>query len=748
MSLRFFIFISIILLSYKSHSQIDFYRIDSIREIRIYFYSNDWDKELDSLYIIGSKDRILADLKIDGVYLDSVGVRYKGFSSVAVNRVKNPFNIDLNYIKNSQHYNGIKKIKLSNNIYDPSFIREVLSYSICSNYLPSPKANFVNLFINDSLWGLYTNVEDVGNDFLNNHFGDPNNPFFKCDPKNINTSPVGENSNLSNTHGIDSLNYMSYYDIKSNYGWRALYALIDTLNNFSDSINNILNVDRTLWMHAINYTLINFDSYVGYSQNYYLYRSASGQFNPIIWDLNMSFGGFRLTDASSLFFNGFSISDAQNMDPLIHHKNFSISPRPLMRNLFNNSTYRKMYLAHIRTIVKENILNQDYISKAQSLYSLIDSSVINDTNKFYSNLDFHNNLTSQVQLTSGSCPGIQQLMDQRAIYLSSYNGFSGEPTISNVSIFPLNYNLGDDIWINAEVLNSNKVFLMFREGKNFKFKTKEMFDDGNNNDGLANDGIYGVKIFNCGNSIDYYIYAENDSAGVFLPARAAYEFFSVRKQVDINNIVINEIMSKNTSTASDNSGEFEDWIEIYNKSTFPINTNDLFITDNKSKLHKWRLPDITIKPNKYMIIWADDDVNQGDRHANFLLSSNGDEIYLSNIDSLVIDSVSYPSQISDESFARSPNGSGPFIVKPPTFNRNNDQPMSILKLNKDIFSYPNPFNKSLFLAKKYKVEVKDILGKLIYISSGTNKINTENWQKGMYFLYIYEENQTSKILKN
>ena len=51
---------------------------------------------------------------------DSVGVRYKGFSSVSVNRVKNPFNIKLDYIIEGQDHQGIDKIKLSNVISDPS----------------------------------------------------------------------------------------------------------------------------------------------------------------------------------------------------------------------------------------------------------------------------------------------------------------------------------------------------------------------------------------------------------------------------------------------------------------------------------------------------------------------------------------------------------------------------------------------------------------------------------------------------
>ena len=91
--------------------------------------------------------------------------------------------------------------------------------------------------------------------------------------------------------------------------------------------------------------MLNVDSYIGYAQNYYLYKDDNGRFNPILWDFNMSFGGFRLTDASQLFFNGFDIIQAQEMDPLVHHNFISVSPRPLMSNLFSSERKRKMYLA-------------------------------------------------------------------------------------------------------------------------------------------------------------------------------------------------------------------------------------------------------------------------------------------------------------------------------------------------------------------------------------------------------------------
>ena len=746
--LRIFLLLSFLfLLQINLFSQSSFYAVDSIREIRIYFYDLDWDNQLDNAYIQANNDRILADIVIDGSSYDSVGVRYKGFSSVSVNRIKNPFNIKLDYIIDGQDHQGIDKLKLSNVYQDPSFVREVLTYEIASKYLPSAKANYANVYINDTLWGLYTNVQAVNKDFLNDNYGNKYNPFFKCNPQNLDISPGGENSNLSQNHGVDSLDYELYYDIKSDYGWEALYNLIDTLNNYYDSIEQVLNVDRTLWMHALNYTLINFDSYIGYAQNYYIYKDAARQFNPILWDLNMSFGSFRLTDASSIYFNGFDINQAQSMDPLLHHMQISVSPRPLLRNLFLNERYRKMYLAHIRTIVQENFLNQDYYSRGQYFHSLIDLSVQNDTNKFYSYNDFITNLNSQVTLVTANCPGITQLMNARTAYLSTYTGFTGEPTISNISFSPQNFSLGDDIFITANIVDANNTFLKYRFGDNMAFKKVVMYDDGNHNDGVANDGIFGAKIVNSSNMIDYYLYADNDSSGVFSPVRAANEFYTIHSQLQAGDLVINELMSNNVTVVSDPSGKFEDWIEFYNPTNYPISTAGLFLTDTIDLLHKWELPNRLIPSQDYEIIWADEDGGQGDMHANFKLSNLGEQLILTNSDSLVIDSITYFSQVDDISFGRSPNGSGSFSMLAPTFKANNDFPISVEQIFDEAMIYPNPFTEILYLYEHERIEVRNFLGQLIYSSECVRSIPTSDWDAGVYFLYLKNKKQTLKVIK-
>ena len=744
---RYIFYLVAIFLQLSAFSQSSFYAVDSLREIRIYFYDADWDYQLDSFYVQGNNERILADLMIDGSTYDSVGVRYKGFSSVSVNRIKNPFNIKLDYVIDGQDHQGIDKLKLSNVIQDPSFIREVLTYEIAADYLPSAKANYANLYVNDTLLGLYTNVQAVNKDFLNDHFGNKYNPFFKCNPENLNIQVGGENANLSNTHGTDSSDYYPFYALKSDYGWEELYNLIDTLNNFSDSIHHLLNIDRTLWMHALNYSMINFDSYIGYGQNYYLYKDQANQWNPIIWDLNMSFGGFRLTDASQQYFNGFDITQAQNMDPLTHHIFFSVAPRPLLTKLLEKERNRKMYLAHIRTIMEENFVNQDYFVRGQSLQNLIDQDVQNDTNKFYTYSDFTTNLTSQVSLVASICPGITQLMDSRSTYLSSYLGYSGEPTISNIAYTPQNFILGDDIWITAGVVDATFAKVAYRFGKNERFKSTELFDDGNHNDGISGDGIYGCKISNCSNSLDYYLYADNDSSGVFSPARAAYDYYTIQTTIQQGDLVINEVMSNNISTVTDNSGKYEDWIELYNTTSSPISTNGLFITDTLAYFHKWNLPNHIIPPNSYFIIWADEDGNQGEEHSNFQLSNLGESLILSNSDSSVVDSITYLPQSDDIAFGRSPNGIGSFTMLIPTFKANNDFPNSIIELSEEIIIYPNPFTDVLYLEEKEKIEVRDLLGRIIYYSTSANRIQTSDWDAGIYFISLKDKKQTLKVIK-
>lgn len=748
---RLIILLGAILISSSAiWSQEDFYAIDHIPEVRIYFTQDNWDELLDSLYIIGSEARLGGDVSIDGVVYPKIGVRYKGYSSYSSNRDKNPFNIDLDYALPDQNHQGYKKIKLSNVIQDPSFVREALSYEISRQYMPASKANFANVYVNDTLIGLYTNVEAVNSDFLENHFGESENTFLKCNPETVNLN--GENSNLSNSPGTDLSSYYSLYDMKSTgeMDWQNLYELIDVLNNDPANIEEILNVDRTLWMHALNYVLINFDSYIGYAQNYYLYQTDDGKFQPILWDMNMSFASYRLTDASD-HWDGFSIGEAKTIDPLQHLNSFSVQPRPLIRNILENDRYKKMYLAHIKTIVEEQITSNDCYSKGQYFQSIIDQSVQNDTNKFYTYTQFQENIDSTVT-DLVDYPGIKDLMDGRANYLLSYPGMDDSPTISSVYEVSPSGKAHSDLWITATVqspLNAT-VYIAYRESKGEQFQFVEMSDDGLNGDGSANDNVYGFCFSDPSFRMQYYIYVENDSIGAFYPARAAYEFITVGIAPTTEDVVVNEIMMENL-ILTDNNDEYEPWIELHNASLADIPTIFLKLVSQSSG-EEWGLLGDEIQAGGYRLLWLDGESDQGENHCGFK-PSYGDTLSLQYIDGTEIESFVLDSYDGVTSYGRWPNGNGSFrelIPTPEYENGYEDTPI----LDDELFVYPNPASDVLSIRlnqEAAEVQIYTMDGRMVKsmkISSKSSRIFLDEIASGVYMLVAKGENfnQSERII--
>jgi hypothetical protein len=151
--------------------------------------------------------------------------------------------------------------------------------------------------------------------------------------------------------------------------------------------------------------------------------------------------------------------------------------------------------------------------------------------------------------------------------------------------------------------------------------------------------------------------------------------FSCKKTYETTSaeVVINEVMPVNSGTVADNYGEFDDWIELFNKSTATVDLSGYYLSDNHNKPSKWQIPQGTIIVGKaYLIIWADGDSTQFGLHTNFKLSSSGEEAVLAKPDLTIVDKISFPTPIMEVSFSRVPNGTGAFKWQNPTYNKSND----------------------------------------------------------------------------
>ncbi|MBK9390136.1 MAG: lamin tail domain-containing protein [Bacteroidetes bacterium] len=151
-------------------------------------------------------------------------------------------------------------------------------------------------------------------------------------------------------------------------------------------------------------------------------------------------------------------------------------------------------------------------------------------------------------------------------------------------------------------------------------------------------------------------------------------FFACEKKTENTGSVvfINELMPVNTTVVADQNGEYNDWIELYNISDNEQDISGWFLSDNDKHISKWQFPaSTTIKGRGYLIIWADDDSAQTGLHANFKLSSLGEELILSDPEGITVDKALYPGQSLELSYSRNPDGTGAFVWQIPTYLKSN-----------------------------------------------------------------------------
>lgn len=509
--------------SVHAMAQTTFYNVQSVQKIEIFFHQTNWDYMLDTAKL-GVEGYLKADsVRINGTKFPDVGVKYKGNSSYDSSFAKNPYTIKLDkYV--SQNYQGIKSIKLANCYDDPSMIREVMSYHMLSNYMHCPRSNFTQVYVNNVYKGVYSNDEDVTKPFVLSHFYSSGNTFIKCSP--LLASPA----NKANLKYVDTYttSYTSNYEMESSAasGWTDLIALCDSVTNKPSNIASVIDIDRAIWMLAFNNALVNLDSYSGvFAQNYFLYKDNTGHYNPIMWDMNMSLGGFNFSGSPG---NGMGTMTLANMQQLVPDYHATHADWPLIKAIMSNAMYKRMYMAHFRTIVYEMFAEGYYETLAANLKTTVSAAVLSDPNKFFNNTDFQNGMTADVTVNGRVIPGIKNLMSARVTFLQSNADFMlTAPVISTITCSNYSPSNGSVVQMSVTATNATAVYFAYRNDSTLKFSRTAMFDDGLHNDGAANDQVYGISLTMGSDYAQYYVYAENASAGLFSPARAEHEFYDL-----------------------------------------------------------------------------------------------------------------------------------------------------------------------------------------------------------------------------
>jgi len=236
----------------------------------------------------------------------------------------------------------------------------------------------------------------------------------------------------------------------------------------------------------------------------------------------------------------------------------------------------------------------------------------------------------------------------------------------------------------------------------------------------------------------------------------------VLSNICYSQVIINEIQSSNTSTITDNYGQYEDWIEILNPTDTSVDIGGMVLKDN---VDTWQIPigdtNTIIAAKGFFLLWADDEEFQGKFHTNFKLSAaNGEFLGLFQSDSItVIDTVNFPPLSNNQSYGRCDLQDWTVFNNATPLSLNDCLNTGFNNLNnKGLIIYPlttkGAVNIDLpkYNGEKIKVFLYSTEGKLMMDKNYSNKTFTfdlSNLKRGIYIINIYigEVCYTEKIFK-
>jgi PKD repeat protein len=715
-----------------------------LHEVKIYFENpNFWQlliQDYDDAYANDTDIpyRKALQVYIDGVLLDTVGVRHKGFSSnFAANYYKKSLKLDFDEFKEGQTFDGLKKINLNNGVGDPGYQRDFLCYDmIRTTGAPAPRVSHAKLYINDEYWGLYVLVEQVDKTFLANHFDDNDGNLFK-------------NMGWSNLEwlGTNPDNYKDIFELKTNEAeddWSGFINLCNIINNSSNAnfptqIQQVFNVPDYLKILAIDIMTDNWDSYIDHGRNFYLYEEPNGgKFNWIPWDYNLAMGGDFSTAGNPQVFDpiceGYTEFDyAFGADQEVAFTDLSTEdPDSWFWDFGDGNSSLEQ--------------NPVYLYPVEDIYTvcLTTTKAYPDTicmKKACHQIDLTIDLSGCFTLINGTCPHAPNdpaLAEVMAIFPSccdtEWDGFceeiyefisqgqSGSGGPNPPFNFPLVLenpekrlihrlmNLGEfrDLFLEycCQILENN-------------FTAERLFPLIDAQANLIRDAVYTDPNYLFSNNYFEYDVGYGGAAnGGAIPQLKMYiENRIPVLQQDLDNtnhdcspdsspigpmdVVINELVADNdsTSTINDPAGEFDDWIELYNNTNTTVDLSGFYLSDDENEPYKWAFPlGAKINAGGYLIVWADKQGAQSGLHANFKLSKDGEAVKLIHSDATIIDAVIFGEQTTNKGYARIPNGTGEFVIQNSTFNANNEN----LVDNEEIFSgnwriFPNPADEVIHI---------------------------------------------------
>ena len=125
-------------------------------------------------------------------------------------------------------------------------------------------------------------------------------------------------------------------------------------------------------------------------------------------------------------------------------------------------------------------------------------------------------------------------------------------------------------------------------------------------------------------------------------------------------LVLNELCSANRGLVMDEWGDLDDWVEVFHRGDAPVALDGWGLGQGDDAAPAWSFPaGLTLQPGERVLVWLDDESEEGPLHAPFKLSANGETLSLfapGEAGPTAADTVAVPALRADTVYGRFPDG--------------------------------------------------------------------------------------------
>ncbi len=666
--------------------------------------------------------------------LHDIGFRFRGNTSRA--KQKKSFKVSFNTYISGRRYHGLKKLNLNAEVNDPSMMRSYAAWKLYRDYgVAASRSNHVEVYVNGDYYGLYQNCEHINDDWVKLRFGDDAGNLYKCSfPADLNFI----SNNADDYKHIPNWSDKRTYELKTNEevdDYTNLAKLVAFLNqssnnNFQCNLPDYFNVYQYLKVAAVDVLTGNWDGYIWNVNNYYLYDNPlTGRFEYLPYDLDNTWGiSWMPWDWSTRNIYSYGHDD---------------HARVLYDRLMENDVYRNIFTWHINELLAAHYISEPAPQEhLEDIHGQIMPSALADG---YRDLDFDWSVDDFLDGLSASA-GAHVGYGIAPFATSREN--SAQAQMNLVNIAPIIHEVKEDFSAFPEVL-SVQVGL---DGPACASLTLSCTVDGEVMPPLVvlNPGVgttFELHLPSFDGEFTYNITAlgaNNLSRTAWCQAR------KVEYSVSSPGILINEVMSSNSSTIADGHGDYDDWIELYNAADFPINLTDYHLVDKSDAPRYWALPPVTMEPGEFLLVWADGEPEQGALHSNFSVSASGEGIYLfqrKNNGIKVADMVHVPSCAVDVSWGRDYDASPVWIYFDTATPMGSNGTLSARDYKGEqqrLLLYPNPTSAEVSWNQQAEYRLFDLSGRNL-ASGKASSLDMTDMAPGLFMLHL--GNQVHKVIR-